>query len=300
MVSPAALLQQPSDLDRTEILHYPGGRKEYRLPDAGRAAAEAAQWAEFYKTQAVEKEHTDAITARVREVLALGPPTGMGSALVRHLQWLVSAERKASAAEGRASEAEAIAGRHEDAKAAYANITAEVYESASAWARYAVGRDDDDDDLRPLPDLRQTALRELETEIAATAPIHGVLPLARFESEVATAVVEALRLVLLQRQCEALRADEGQRLVEQARALVADLGALFGQMRSLDQTADLDSEISITLRNLGVAAPRRLLPVNAGRVELPSVAGEPTGFKIEANEAALARFAERLARIRRD
>jgi hypothetical protein len=289
MVTPTALLRQPSDLDLTEVTYFADGRREYRIPDVGRAAAEREQWDAFYRAQAAEKAHEEQIQARVKEVIEAGPPSGEGaSPLERHLSWLTLAQRRLAAAEARCGEAAAVAASHEAAKDAYAVITTEVYEAAQAWVRYATSRDPDDDDLRPMPDTRQAVLAELESEIAATRAVHDVLPSARFEAEVAGAVVAGLQLIGPFRRAEDVIARELPRLTTLLDAAVQDVSKIYGHMASLDELAVPDWETATALRALGVEPPARL--VHPGTTVLPSVGGRKVKIEVAANPCATTRY----------
>ncbi len=59
-----------------------------------------------------------------------------------------------------------------------------------------------------MPDTRQAALADLETEIATTRMLHDVLPLARLEADVAAGVLAGLELMLPFKRAEAVIAKE--------------------------------------------------------------------------------------------
>ena len=104
--------------------HQRGAAGSIASRNPGRPKREALEWAAYNAAHELaqrEREHQEQVRERVKEVIALGPPGGAGP-LVRHLQWIAAAERKATAASARALEAQAAADRYDAAVADHGRI----------------------------------------------------------------------------------------------------------------------------------------------------------------------------------
>jgi hypothetical protein len=280
------MVSLPSLLDRTEIVHLADGRREYLVPGAAEEAAEWASWQSAYAAQTAEKEHAEAVAARVRSVIVEGPPA-RDDALAAHVTWLELARQREAGAIRRQRESQAAAERHVAAIAARDRITEEVRSAVERWASYAVSTDDDAADMRPVPATRSDELAALANEIEATRPLFDVAPRCAEEAEVAVAVTSALELMLPFRRAEALIAAETPRLEQLLDNAVRDLERIYGHLSALDAAAAPTWEQSMELRDIGALLPRRLV---TGSVTLPSIRGRRIEFEVRPDQAALATY----------
>ena len=193
------MVTTPTLLDRAEVAFHSDGRREVRYPGAAEELKAGDEWAATWKrhneAEQEERGHAAAATARVREVIAAGPPVeGTNTPLARHLVWIEVATRRCASAEARRGEAQAAAERHAAAIASRVKVTGEVREDAERWAAYATGPEVDAE--RSPPDMRRPELDRLAGEIAATSLLASVSVAAAFEAKFAAGVVTALELLL--------------------------------------------------------------------------------------------------------
>ena len=83
-------------------------------------------------------------------------------------------------------------------------------------------------------------------------------------------------------------------MIECARSFASQQASVYGQMRALDEAAALDFETSSALRDLGVSALQRVLPVNPPKALLPPISNEAMTFEVKADAAALERYRAQL------
>jgi hypothetical protein len=79
------MVSTPSLLDRTEVVHLAGGRREYLVPGAAEQIAEREAHKAAFDALTLETERTEAVAAKVRKVIEAGPPGTDGDVLERHL-----------------------------------------------------------------------------------------------------------------------------------------------------------------------------------------------------------------------
>jgi hypothetical protein len=128
------MVSQPSLLDRTEIIHFGDGTRQYLVPGAAEAAARSAAYEAAYTEKMAENERAAAVVERVKQIVEAGPSETNGDVLERHLTWLSSARRQSAAAQERRDVTAAAALQHHAAMLELAAIEGEVAREHSVWA----------------------------------------------------------------------------------------------------------------------------------------------------------------------
>ena len=273
-----------SDLDGATIIPTTGGGRLVVMPDADAGEAErlaayraASEAHEADRRAAAERDAR--IAERVRAFIVAGPGqdeadtvglTCARAGLVRHLAWLDRARRLAAAAATRLEMIDHAADRRDRAQATLALLDEQVALAFDGWVRFG-------SEGNPPPS-RAGEREQLRVALADIAPLAGLLDGARFEVDVAEAVVAELNAQLPRLRFDVLLEAAGP-LEARIRDLIEKLAEAFGSLCALRDVTHLPQ-----------------LP-KAGMVVLPALPSGACGFEITASQDALIAWTAELGEL---